>query len=115
MTASRLSIDSNNEVWTIEKLVDELFLCLAKSPNGFYYVQAEYLLHRIPIHRPAPFFEIKLSDLTSKIRHEIRDYLSNKKALDYILKTSVGRLFENLDVDYFHLSVKSKLRCRLIK
>jgi hypothetical protein len=97
---------------TIEGTVDELYLCLMKIRD--YEKQANELMYRIPIYRPTPFFEIKISDLNEQVKKELDDRWGYKKEIDYILKEAVGRIFENIDKRYFLLSVKRLLRVRLV-
>jgi hypothetical protein len=96
---------------TIEAIADELYLCLAKQRS--YEKQAAYLMYRIPIYRPTPFFEIKISDLSKQVKKELDDRWKYKREIDYILKEAVGRIFANLDELYFLLSVKRLLKVRL--
>jgi hypothetical protein len=72
-----------------------------------YYDQAGFLLHRIPVYEPVPAFIISLADLTDRIRLELE--ASSKRGRREVLREAVGRLFENIDYNYFHLSVKSRL------
>jgi hypothetical protein len=97
---------------TIEALIDELYLCLAKVK--FYDTQTHDLIYRIPVHRPTPIFEIKISDLSEIVRKELDDRWKYKKEIDDILREAVGRLFANINERYFLLSVKRLLRVRLI-
>ena len=79
-----------------------------------YEKQAYDLIYRIPIHKPTPFFEIKISDFNEQVKRELDDRWDYKKEIDYILKEAVGRIFTNLDERYFLLSVKRLLRVRLV-
>jgi hypothetical protein len=108
---------TKQEVWddyTIERTVDELYLCLAKVKDNRYEKQASYLMYRIPVHRPIPVFEIKISDLNKQVKKELDDRWSDRKIIDYILKQAVGRVFQNVEERYFFLSVKRLLRVRLV-
>jgi hypothetical protein len=96
---------------TIEALIDELYLCLAKVKS--YDAQAEDLIYRIPVHKPTPIFEIKISDLSTQVKKELDDRWKYKKEIDNILKEAVGRIFANVNERYFLLSVKRLLRVRL--
>jgi hypothetical protein len=98
---------------TIEATVDELYLCLMKQRSSFYQKQAYDLMYKIPVYKPAPFFEIKISDLSEQVKRELADRWNYKPEIDYILKEAVGRIFANLDERYFLLSVKRLLKVRL--
>jgi hypothetical protein len=100
--------------YTIECTVDGLYLCLLRVDNNIYEERARSLIYQIPVHRPTPFFEIKISDLNQQIKKELDNRWDHKPAIDYILKESVGRIFENIDERYFLLSVKRLLKVRLI-
>jgi hypothetical protein len=97
---------------SIEATVDELALCLMKIHH--YEKQANELMYRIPIYRPTPFFEIKISDLNEQVKKELDDRWDYKKEIDYIVKEAVGRIFSNINEAYFFLSVKRLLRVRLV-
>jgi hypothetical protein len=111
------------EYWTEEYLIDQIFLMLAvckiyKKHNrdcGItvykYYSQAFRLFKPIIICDPdnPPEFIISISDLTPRIIAEL-------ETLDdsyYVLKLAVGRIFENIDSNRYHLTIASKLKVRL--
>jgi hypothetical protein len=123
-TASRkgqptLPIES---VMTVERLIDELTLHLAAVEEIHvennrvrkYYAQARALMYRIPVARPTPVFIISKADLTDGLVLELEN-CRNKDTLGYVLRSAVGRLFENLNYNYFHLSVAQSLVARLEK
>jgi|SRR5215212_9455149 len=97
---------------TIEATVEELYLCLMKLHS--YEKQANELMYRIPIYRPTPFFEIKISDLNEQVKKELDARWAYKNEIDYILKEAVGRIFRNINERYFLLSVKPLLQVRLV-
>jgi len=101
-----------NEPFTIEKLVDELYLCLAKIKS--YDKQACDLIYRIPVYTPTPAFEIKISDLSEQVKNELNARWECKDEIDYILKEAAGRIFANVDERYFLLSVKKNLLVELV-
>jgi hypothetical protein len=106
------------EPWSTGRLIDELFLELDNvkeidEKSGLtkrkYEEQAKWLMHRIPVYRPVPAFIINLSHLDSKrIKEELADL--DNKTLDYVLKESIGRIFESIDQRYFRLSVRRFLK-----
>jgi hypothetical protein len=65
----------------------------------------------IPITKPAPVFIIHMSDLTAQVKNEFNGLATT--TVHYILKETVGRLFENLDFDRYHLSIAKNLKVRL--
>lgn len=113
--------------FTTEALVDALFLDLAgikqivtNEQNDKmvtvrkYYHQALELSKGIPISKPTPSFTISISDLTPQVRNElVNTAASHPDALNHILKQAVGRLFENLDFERYHLSIARNLKVRL--
>jgi hypothetical protein len=110
------------EAWSTGRLIDELFLELDNvkeidEKSGLairkYEEQAKWLMHRIPVYRPAPPFIINLSDLSTKIKKELADL--DNKTLDYVLKESSGRIFEGIDQRYFRLSVRRFLKWEICK
>jgi hypothetical protein len=121
----RLQQTKEQELWTTECLVDQLFLCLAGTneyittntndetiPVKKYYSQARQLMKWIPIARPAPEFVINISDLKSKVRKEIESIIDSPSTLQYVLTQAVGRIFENIDFDYYHLSIARNLKVK---
>jgi hypothetical protein len=87
--ASNVVREENDKAFfTIEALVDELFLCLAKTQQTItneenvgkevtvrkYYRQARDLMKWIPIAKPAPVFIIHMSDLTAQVKNEFNGY-----------------------------------------
>lgn len=120
---------SDEQVWTIEALVDELFFCLAgvkeiitNQENGKevivrkYYLQARDVMKWIPIAKPSPPFIIYLFDLTPQIKNEFKELaVTNQDELICVLKQAVGSIFENLDFKCYHLSIARNLQVRLEK
>jgi hypothetical protein len=116
----------SNEEWTTEYSVDQLFLNLVKvkelisSDNGKtilvhkYYRQARQLMYWIPVVRlPSNEFVICVSDLLPSIIKDIESIITTPTTLRYVLTQAVGRIFENLDFEYYHLSVARNLRVRI--
>jgi hypothetical protein len=124
----------DSEVWSIERTVDELQLNLCKTKEqitidrGFYvdgqkqtrtvsvrkyYRQALELMKWIPIARPPPDFIINVRDLPPKTVQELEFRADDPPIFAYILKQAVGRIFENLDFNYYHLSIARNLKVRL--
>jgi hypothetical protein len=113
------------EHWTTEYHVDQLFLCLAgvkqyknvesdrTIPVRKYYSQARQLMKWIPISKPSPAFVIYISDLTPRIKSEIASISQTTTTLQYVLTQAVGRIFENLDFEYYHLSIAKNLKVKL--
>jgi hypothetical protein len=91
--------------WTLARLTDELFYRLAVFEH--YYEQANRLMHRIPLYEPVPSFVISLTDLSQRLRSELEECKKSTRGL--VLIGAVGKLFENIDYNYFHYSVKSRL------
>jgi hypothetical protein len=113
------------EYWTTECLIDQLILNLCSirqttiNDNGKaltirkYYAQARELMKWIPIARlPLNEFVINISDIRPEIRKEIESISNNHKTLQYVLTQAVGHIFENLDFEYYHLSIARNLRVR---
>ena len=113
--------------WTTECAKDELFLNLARVEETItkkgednikilrvkkYYRQARGLMRWIPIARPPPDFVINTSDLTPEVKQEIESLIPYPKTLQEVTHDAVGRIFENLDFRYYHLSIARNLRVR---
>jgi hypothetical protein len=115
-----------DEEWTTEHSVDELFLDLVKIkevilsddgktiPVRKYYRKARQIMYWIPVVRlPSNEFVIYISDLSRRVRMDIESLIDTPKTLRYVLTKAVGRIFENLDFEYYHLSMARNLRVRI--
>lgn len=72
------------EYWTSERLVDELYICLIRISD--YQKQAHDLIYRIPVYKPTPYFEIKISDLSEQIKKELDAIWNYKSQLGWKLQ-----------------------------
>lgn len=79
-----------------------------------YYRQAKELMRWIPfLQLPSNEFVINISDLTPKLKKEIESMMPYPNTIKYVLTQAVGRIFENLDFEYYHNSIARNLRVRL--
>jgi hypothetical protein len=136
--------NESQEKWTTEAAIDELAyrLCTFKiaavacsldfnqknydqyNQNGNeiyvsnkYIKQAERLIYRISIWRPPPEFLVSLSDLTPRVRAELKQLLKAKsyETLNYIIQHALAVVFECVNERYFHLSIGiGQIRWKLI-
>ncbi|CAN5147078.1 hypothetical protein BH18THE2_BH18THE2_35780 [soil metagenome] len=106
---------SQEEIWTTQCVIDELHCYLErlrdKDNNKKYEEQARRLIYKIPIHRPAPTFIVNKTDLCTRLIIELLAY--PEEARNEILKSAVGRIFENIDERYYIQSVKRLLSVEL--
>jgi hypothetical protein len=123
--------DDDEEHWTAARLADELCLNLASVKEKIYnaegipvtvhkyYHQAREKMKWIPITKGKGrmVFIIHISELTPRLKKELENYYNDagEKAFTRLLKESVGKLFENLDFNYYHISVMKYLTVRFIK
>lgn len=125
-TSSLEPNDNHKEFLTIECIVDKLTVRLAEvketiNNNGKeihvrkYYRQARELIYRIPVWKPSPAFTIYISDLTPQLKTQIAQLITSPDNLRYVLTQAAGRIFENLDFEYYHMSIARNLRVRLEK
>jgi hypothetical protein len=115
-----------SELWTSEKLIDELFLLLVSISESVsndkgetisvrkYPRRARELCKRIPVARPPPEYIVEKSDLNEKLRTELVEEITSEEARQHILKEAVGRIFENLNSQEYHLSIARNLKVRLV-
>jgi hypothetical protein len=118
----------DHEIWSIECTIDELELDLSRATEKItpsdgqgtrsltvrkYYQQAKDLAKWIPIARPVPEFVVNVKDLSPEVIRELEPRIDDLPTLGYILKEAVGRIFENLDHTYYHLSIARNLRVRM--
>lgn len=113
------------ELRTTEKLIDELFLLLVSVSESVsdetgetisvrkYPRRARELRKVIPVARPPPEYIIDKSDLNEKLGTELLEEVTSEEARQHILKEAVGRIFENLGFEYYHLSIARNLKLRL--
>jgi len=81
-----------------------------------YYKQARDLFKWIPIAKPSPAFIIYISDLTPELKAQIEHLrATTPENLSYVISQAVARIFENLDFEYYHLSIARNLRVRFEK
>jgi len=118
-----------DDKWTTNRLIDELSVNLATTKEIIYiedgkritihkyYHQAREKIYRVPLYQNLIPFVIHLSDLTEKVRIELDIYYkeTGEKELALVLKMAVIKIFENLDVEYAHISVMKNLTVRLVE
>lgn len=116
-----------DDLWTTERLKEEAFLSLARVQEKIvneeggsvtvrkYYRQAREKMSWIPISKPTIPFIIHISDLCDQVRNELDDYYKtvDKRSFTRILKEVAGKFFENLDFEYYHVSIMRNLTVRL--
>jgi hypothetical protein len=78
-----------------------------------YELRAEELIYCIPVHIPTPAYIIEKSDLPEEIRNELEESTS-KEGLERVLKKAVGKIFEEINFDYYHKRVAPHLKVRLV-
>lgn len=103
------SLTSRDDVWSLERLVDETFYNLAFYDH--YFKKAELLIYKIPVARARAPFIIKLPDLAPRIRAEL--WMCTTSGRRYVLRQAVAKVFETIDYNYTQLSVKPFLTVRV--
>ena len=68
--------------YTADATIEELYLCLMKEKDDLYYKQAYVIMYLIPIERPAPVFEILISDLSQQVKKELDDRWDDKAEIE---------------------------------
>ena len=80
--------------WTSSKLEEELYLDLMKIRSGEmqrkYESQAKDLIHKIPVYRPVPNFVVNLTDLSDRVKVELRGL--GPESLNDVMKEGIGTL-----------------------
>ncbi|MGB7956337.1 MAG: hypothetical protein WCF23_20380 [Candidatus Nitrosopolaris sp.] len=72
-----------------------------------YYEKAADLMYRIPLDRPVSFFDIDLADLSPHLKRELAELKrSDVMIFWYVVRIAVAHIFENINFDYFHRSVR---------
>ena len=81
--------------------------------NYKYHEYAHKLLHYINLTKPVSVFEIKLSDLSQELVHELQ--LLHPETLNEVIIDAISRLYESIDFKYFHESgVRGKIRWKFV-
>jgi hypothetical protein len=81
-----------------------------------YIKQAEDLMYQIPVFKPVPPFIIYKSQMPKQLK-KVYDGFKNfsyKHEFEAAILDAVGRVFENLNSEYYHRSVKKLLWVRAI-
>lgn len=110
--------DTDIEYWTTEHLLDELFLIIAKKREIINYHDKKITIYKyyhkaltvwkwIPISKSKAKFIINISDLTPRIFCEIKSL--DNHTMQYVLKESVKRIFENIDFKFYHQHIEDNL------
>ena len=111
--------NDGKEVWTTQRLIDELYLCLIDFRDSLnenlrkYEDLARYLIYRIPIYKPTPSFLISKKDLTDRIIQELESLDQSSRKM--VLKDAADRIFEGINKRYYLLSVRNLLNVELIE
>ena len=120
-------VNASYDFWTTECLIDELAFCLSsvasyviKEDTNHIHIthkysdQAEWMSHRINVWKPTPEFVINVSDLTTRLKKELKEISSTPDTLNYVITQAVDRLFEAVNFELYHRSsIGGKLRWRL--
>lgn len=103
---------------TIDRLSEELFLHMRRTQHidqetgelkRSYLEQAKTLMLRIPLCKPTPVFTVHLSDIhDNKIKRELAAL--NDAALDNVMRTAIGLVFECVNERQYNLSTRNLLR-----
>ena len=121
------TVQASYDFWTTERLIDELAFCLSavasyvieEDTNHIhithkYSDQAEWMSHRINVWKPTPQFVINISDLTTRLKKELKEISSTPETLNYVITQAVARIFEGVNFEFYHRSgIAGKVRWRL--
>ena len=96
--------DDYFDLCTDARIEDKLLHAfLSSKKNGwFYYVQAEYYIRRINIYNPLLIFTLHSADIPQALAKHI-DCLGETMK-DRIITNVVRRIYESVDLEYFHTS-----------
>jgi hypothetical protein len=127
LTSSEDAVKASYDFWTTEHLIDELAFHLSSFNSCIinestheihitnkYHDQAEWMSHRINVWKPTPEFVINVSDLTTRLKKELKEISSSPETLNYVVTQAVARIFEAVNFELYHKSgIAGKLRWRL--
>lgn len=105
---SKQNLTSHNQhLYSFEILKDKMYVNLMSimiEGKRKYENKAQYLIYRIPVYRPTPYFIINQSDLHYSL---VRELVSlNDIHLDKLIKEVISHIFESINKNYFLLSIK---------
>lgn len=101
--------------WTRARIVDELLLMLRTTDievdyktghrRSKYEKQAEFILYRMNAYKPSPSFILYTSDLVrgSQLERELSSL--DDESLDDVMRESIYRLLDELNVSSFRIDV----------
>jgi hypothetical protein len=78
----------------------------------YYYKAYHYLKLGLFLRKDAPPFKVSLSHLSPEILFELSQL--DDKDIKFVLKQSVGRIFEDINFDLYHNSISDKLEVLLV-
>jgi hypothetical protein len=76
-----------------------------------YEEQARYKMYRVPVFRPPPVFAVYLKHLDDRLKKELANL--DKESKDFVMRDAIGRICEQVNKQFFLLSVKPLLKWRL--
>jgi len=82
------------------------------NDRWYYYKAYHYLKLGLFLRKDAPPFKVSLSHLSPEILFELSQL--DDKDIKFVLKQSVGRIFEDINFDLYHNSISDKLEVLLV-
>ena len=101
---------------TMSALIRDIYISLMKprvDPEDEFSPrvneeQAIHLMYRIPVYTPIPPFIIDSSHLEKDVYNDLIGL--DEECRNSVVKEAIGKIFENLNSEYFLWSVKGLLR-----
>jgi len=92
---------------------EEAYRCNTGSGvlRRLYEEQARYKMYRIPVFRPPPIFIVYLKHLDDRLKKELANL--DRESKDFVMREAIGRIYEQVNKQFFLLSVKPLLKWRL--
>jgi len=112
------------ELWTLSCLEDKLFLHLAGikktviSEKGEavivrkYYQEALRIWKWLLVAKPVPKFQLSWYDLSPRLQLELTSM--DRTGAEKVIRLAVGRIFENIDFDEYHLTIARYLAVEIV-
>jgi hypothetical protein len=128
--------------WSLEATIDELTISLLDTKSVFcminsnqrpsvkskaveacgcnddsghlqrlYEQQARYKMYRIPVFCPPPVFVVHLKHLDARLKKKLSNL--DRESKDYVMLEAIGAICEQIDKQFFLLSVRPLLKWRL--
>lgn len=104
---------NSNQKTNANSKAEETWRCNTDSGllRRLYEEQARYKMYRVPVFLPPPIFVVYLKHLDDRLKKELANL--DRESKDFVMREAIGRICEQINKQFFLLSVKPLLKWRL--